>query len=337
MWKRDYKPLIIVTSGDVAGVGPEVIIKTLTDERIRRRARIFVVGPASIFYEIAGKNLINIAEDVTEYQPSVINLIDTGNLKKVTFGKPDRDSAIMAIRALEKAVDILRKEENAALVTAPIYKKGIQDAGFSFPGHTEYLAEMFNCRVLMSFWGKKLKVATLTTHLPLKNVAENITESKLKQSLSIALDSLKLILNKEKPVVAVLGLNPHAGEEGKLGKEEMNIIEPVCEYYRGMGELVKGPLPADSAFFRALKGEFDMVFGMYHDQVLTPFKMLYFEEGVNVTLGLPFIRTSPDHGTAFDIAGKGIASEKSFRNALLMAIAYGRLQGRQALNRKKEG
>jgi len=320
MWKKDYKPLVLITIGEVTGVGPEVIAKTLQDERLRNAARIFVIGTDSVFNYFLNKDQINVTDNLKKYLPTHVNIIRVGDIKGVEFGKPTKSSARLAMQSLEVAVELVKQEKNASLVTAPIYKKGMQDAGFSFPGHTEFLSERFNSKVLMSFWGKRLRVATITTHLPLKEVPKNITREKLATALNISFNSLSSLLKKEKPCIAVVGLNPHAGEEGKLGDEEIKVINPLCEEFRKNGYNLNGPLPADTAFGNALKGAYDMVIGMYHDQVLAPFKMLYFEDGVNVTLGLPFVRTSPDHGTAFDIAGKGVASEKSFINAVKLAI-----------------
>lgn len=320
MWKKGYKPLVLITVGDIAGIGPEIIAKTLVDEKVRKSARIFVLGNHKPFLKYFAKDRINIVEDTTVYLNSHLNIINVGKISNVKEGCPDIFSAKHAIEALEAAVEIIKEKKADALVTAPIYKKGMQDVGFHLPGHTEFLIEKFNRKVLMSFWGKTLRVATVTTHLPLKEVSKKLTDNKVREALLIAFNSLEILLGKEKPRIAVLGVNPHAGEEGKLGDEEIRILNPICSEFREKGFLLDGPLPADSAFSMAIKGCFDMVLGMYHDQVLAPFKMLYFDEGVNVTLGLPFVRTSPDHGTAFDIAGKGVASEKSFKNALLLAI-----------------
>lgn len=320
MWKKDSKPLVFITIGEAAGIGPEIIAKTLKDEQLRNTANIFVVGTDTVFYDFLDKEFINIVPDIRYGFPSHLNIIKVDNLKKFKFGQPNKDTARMAMRSLEVAALMAKKVKKAAIVTAPIYKKGMQDAGFNFPGHTEFLSERFNSKVLMSFWGKKLRVATLTTHLPLKDVPKNIKKQAIFDALNISFNSLKRYLKKSNPEIAVLGLNPHAGEEGHMGKEELEIIKPVCDGFREKGYKLTGPLPADSAFHAAFKGDFDMIIGMYHDQVLAPFKMLYFDEGVNVTLGLPIVRTSPDHGTAFDIAGKGVASEKSFKNALKLAI-----------------
>lgn len=328
MWKRNFKPLILITIGDAAGIGPEIIAKTLQDQKIRTGAKIFVLGHPAFFNKFVDKSLIKTTKSVHEYSCDKLNIIEVCDAVPVTIGRPDKNSATVAIAALERAVCILKEEKDAALVTAPIYKKGMDEAGFSFPGHTEFLSHNFKKNVLMSFWGKKLRVATVTTHIPLSEVPFAITEEKVSMALDICFNSLEKFLKKKSPHVVLLGLNPHAGEEGKLGKEEIDILKPLCEEYRKKGLKITGPLPADSAFSLALKGYFDMVLGMYHDQVLAPFKMLYFETGVNVTLGLPFVRTSPDHGTAFDIAGKGIASEKSFKNALLLAIKMNRKGGK---------
>lgn len=325
MWKRGYKPIILITVGDIAGIGPEIIAKSLADEHLRQSARIFVLGSPKPFLGYFDANRINVVKNTSVYLSSHLNIINIGDVGNIQAGRPDKASAKHAIDALEAAVNIIKNEKGVALVTAPIYKKGMEAAGFDFPGHTEFLSERFNVNVLMAFWGKKLRVATITTHLPLKDVAKSITKKRVEEALNIAFENLKIILKRENTRIALLGLNPHAGEEGKLGDEEINILNPVCEEFRRKGFLLEGPLPADSAFRMAYKGAFDMVVGIYHDQVLAPYKMLYFDEGVNVTLGLPFVRTSPDHGTAFDIAGKGVASEKSFKNALSLAIKMAKM------------
>lgn len=319
MWKRGYKPIVLITTGDTAGIGPEVIAKTLAEERIRKLANIFVIGSAEVLTRYTKSDFIRVVERPEGYSPNHINVIDIGPGGGVEPGKPTYTSAKHALLALERATAIIKEFNISCLVTAPIYKKGINEAGFPFPGHTEFLGERFGSPVLMSFWGRRLKVATITTHIPLKEVPKAVTEERIREALRITFESLTKIF-KRSPKVGLLGLNPHAGEEGLLGDEEVKLLKPICEEFQKRGYHVEGPLPADSAFYLAYRGAFDIVLGLYHDQVLSPYKMLYFHEGVNVTLGLPFIRTSPDHGTAFDIAGKGIASERSFKNALLLAI-----------------
>lgn len=318
------KPIknILVTIGDAAGVGPEIIAKALADERLRKRARIFILGNHKVFLNFWKLDLIKVVTDLVDYSPSCLNIINVGKISKIVHGVPTVESARLAIDALNVSLQLIKKHNISAVVTAPIYKKGMLDAGFAFPGHTEFFSTSFRSKVLMSFWSDRLKVATITTHLPLKDVAININKKSVEDALKIAFLSLKSMLGKDAISIAVLGLNPHAGEDGKLGDEEKLILTPVCDDLREKGYNIYGPLPADTAFYQALQGKFDLVVGMYHDQVLAPFKMLYFDKGVNMTLGLPFVRTSPDHGTAFDIAGKGIASAESMKKAIEFAIKF---------------
>ncbi|MCX7991551.1 MAG: 4-hydroxythreonine-4-phosphate dehydrogenase PdxA [Proteobacteria bacterium] len=317
MWKRD-SDIVLVTAGDPTGVGSEVIAKTL--KNFRTNLRIIVIGEHLAFTPFSER--INIITEPGQYKENFINLINMGLVKRLAFGKPTKLSALSAVRALETAVLLIKKWNVRSLVTAPIYKKGIIELSDykNFTGHTEFLAETFKSKVLMMFYGTRLKVATVTTHIPLKDVPVKINSEAVFDALKISDHSLKKLFKIKSPRIALLGLNPHAGEEGKMGKEEIEIIEPVIKKVRSAGINVSGPLPADTALYKALKGEYDFVLGLYHDQVLPAFKTLYFDSGVNVTLGLPVIRTSPDHGTAFDIAGKGVAEEKSFRNALRLAI-----------------
>jgi 4-hydroxythreonine-4-phosphate dehydrogenase len=320
MLKKGYKNGVIVTTGDPAGIGPEIIVKSLASEHLRKQARIFVVGEARALGLYCDSKFIRTCSDLNDYKWQYLNLIPVSELKELSAGQPTVDTARSSVKALEMARDIVSGEKDFALVTGPIHKKGLQDVGFNFPGHTEFLGDRSGCTVLMMFWGRKFKVATLTTHCSLREVPDKITSDAVKEAIAIADHGLKKLFRIKKPRITVLGLNPHAGESGKLGIEEQTIILPACEEMKARGFNVKGPVPADAAFYYALKGSCDIILGMYHDQVLGPFKMQYFEEGVNLTLGLPYIRTSPDHGTAFDIAGKGIASETSMKNAITLAV-----------------
>ncbi len=317
MWKKGSK-VIIVTGGEPSGIGSEIIVKTLN--KFNNPVRIIVIGEGKAFLPFTNK--INFIEDINEYKEDFINLIDLKLCSNISFGKPSPETSFSSIKALELAVSFIRKNETAALVTAPIYKAGIKNIkGYeNFSGHTEYLAEAFGSDVLMMFYGKKIKVSTLTTHIPLRMVPYVISAEDIEKKVIIAYKSLKRFFKISKPRIAVTGLNPHSGEEGKIGDEEIKIIIPALEKLRKKRVPVVGPLSADTAFHMALKGDYSLIFGLYHDQVLGFFKALYFHTGVNVTLGLPFIRTSPDHGTAFQIAGKGIANEKSFENALALAV-----------------
>lgn len=320
MLKKGYKPGILITTGDPAGIGPEIIAKSLCADNLRKRSKIFIVGEMNSLVPYCDPKLIRISEDMNDYKWQYLNVIPAGGLNELTLGTPTRETALSALNALETAVKLISDKKDFALVTGPVYKKGLQDVGFKFPGHTEFLSEKAGKKVLMSFWGRKLKVATLTTHIALREVPENISGESLKDAIAIADKGLKELFRIKNPRITVLGLNPHAGEEGKQGTEEQTVIIPACEEMRAKGYNVTGPVPADVAFYYAMKGSCDIILGMYHDQVLAPFKMQYFEEGVNLTLGLPYIRTSPDHGTAFNIAGKGVASEISMKNAIHLAV-----------------
>lgn len=225
-----------------------------------------------------------------------------------------------AYKSLEAASDDLIKGDLDALVTAPLNKENIQSEDFHFPGHTEYLQEKVNAEEsLMMMVSDNFRIGVVTGHIPLKDVPGQITKEKLITKIDVLYKSLKQDFQITKPKIAVLGLNPHAGENGLLGKEEKEVIRPLVQELKKNGLLVFGPWPADAFFGTGLFREYDAVLAMYHDQGLTPFKTLAFETGVNFTAGLPVIRTSPDHGTAYDIAGKGIAEETSFRSALFCA------------------
>lgn len=320
MWKKGCKPLVLITTGDPAGIGPEVIIKALRDERLYEKAKFLVIGDEFIYRELSDLK-INLIKSINDYKYGYLNLISVSRIKKIKPGKPTKETAISAYQALVMTEDLLKKGLSKAVVTAPVYKKGIVSAGIKFIGHTEFFQERFNVSdVLMSFYSKKLFVGTVTTHIPVSKISSSINKSIIKSKLLIALGSLRNFFGFKKPVIAILGLNPHAGEEGNIGKEELDIISPICNELRRRKENVIGPISADVAFFYALKGKYDFILGMYHDQVLAPFKMLFFESGVNVTMGLPFIRTSPDHGTAFDIAGKGIANCESMVSSIKLAL-----------------
>jgi len=227
----------------------------------------------------------------------------------------------LAFLSLSKAVEDLKSNFIDAIVTAPINKANVQNEQFQFPGHTEYFAKEFEQEnYLMMMCSEDLKLAVATGHIPLSEVKETLTKEHLRKKLDVLLESLKVDFQIDRPKVAVLGLNPHAGENGLLGNEEMDVIGPVITELKKKGHLVYGPYPADGFFGAMLYRKYDAVMAMYHDQGLTPFKLLAFERGVNFTAGLPIVRTSPDHGTAYNIAGKGIADETSMREAIYLAI-----------------
>jgi 4-hydroxythreonine-4-phosphate dehydrogenase len=320
------KPVIGITIGDFNGIGPEVILKTLSDQRILKICTPVVYGSLKIFNKY--KKMMHLPEDVhfhvvknaQEIVHKKINLINCWEDDlEAEPGKITPQAGIAAYQALEKATaDVVAKNLDA-IVTAPVNKKNIQQENFKFPGHTEYLASHFNTEPLMMMVSDDIRIAVVTGHIPLSEVKSSVTTDKIAKKLNILYKSLKNDFMIAKPRIAVLGLNPHAGEEGLLGKEEQEIIMPLLEDLRSKGLLIFGPYPADGFFGMQMYSKFDGVMAMYHDQGLIPFKTLYFDSGVNFTAGIPIIRTSPDHGTAYDIAGKNKADESSMRNAVYMA------------------
>jgi 4-hydroxythreonine-4-phosphate dehydrogenase len=239
----------------------------------------------------------------------------------IDLGKETEEGGRIAHIALDRAVRDLKEGHIDLLVTAPIHKNAMQLAGFQYPGHTEYLAHEFGVKEgLMMMVTDTMRMALVTTHLPLQDVAAAITRDRLRAKLDTLIQSLKIDFGINRPVIAVLGLNPHAGENGLLGKEEEDIIRPVIIEAKKSGDIIMGPYPADGFFGSMNHRKFDAILSMYHDQGLIPFKMLHFQDGVNYTAGLPFVRTSPDHGTAYEIAGKNEADPSSFRAALFAAV-----------------
>jgi 4-hydroxythreonine-4-phosphate dehydrogenase len=316
-----------ITVGDVNGIGPEVIIKALSDARILSEfIPIIYASTKTISYH---KKMIR--EDEFSYQscrtaeealPNKVNILNVWNDEiRFEIGEVTETGGKYAFASLERATQDLAANKIDVLVTAPISKDAISKANFQFPGHTEYLAHLSNQdEALMMMVGQNLRVALATSHIPVKEVSENLSKEKIQSKLTVLEASLKKDFGIIRPRIAVLGLNPHAGENGKLGKEEEEIIIPVINQNFENGMLVFGPYPADGFFGSSQFNQFDGVLAMYHDQGLTGFKALTFDEGVNYTAGLPIVRTSPDHGTAFDIAGKGIASAQSMRNAIYLAV-----------------
>ena len=299
--------------GDPAGIGPEVTVKALSDLRISKLAHFLVIGDFFVIDKVR-KSLRTKPE---------ISLLDLANVRTTNFAfgiqKPAFGKASMEY--IDKALGILKADEADALVTAPVNKSSIRSAGFKeFEGHTEYLAKKTAQKEFaMMFVGKNLKIALVTRHIALRDVASAITVDSICRTIRLTHEHLKRYFGVENPKIAVTGLNPHASDNGLFGDEEERVIIPAIRKASVGIKNIYGPLPADAGFYETLKGKFDAVVAMYHDQALAPFKTLYFNDGVNLTLGLPFIRTSPDHGTAFDIAGKGIADATSMKEAILLA------------------
>lgn len=316
-----------ISIGDVNGIGLEVIIKTLLDSRILDYCTPVVYGHTKIasFHRKAlnindfSFNVIASAAEANEKRPNMINCWEED--VKIELGQDTPSGGKYAFLSLERAVKDLVEGEIDALVTAPINKHNIQNENFNFPGHTEYLQECAKASdSLMFLISEDLKVGVVTGHIPLHQVAEKVTVPAILSKLHLMNQSLKNDFWIRKPKIAVLGLNPHAGDSGLIGQEELTTIIPAIEEANTQGIFAFGPYAADGFFGTGAYHNFDAVLAMYHDQGLIPFKSMNFESGVNFTAGLDFVRTSPDHGTGYDIAGKNMASEVSFREALFAAI-----------------
>ena len=325
MSPKQHKVRVGISIGDFNGIGPEIIMKALKDKTITDFFTPIIFGSGKLFtYQ---KNIFKLNHNfnyITETSQAQSDKINMVNLWKdnmnVDLGKPTEESTKMAIDSLEAATMALMNGEIDVLVTAPINKEEMMKNGFAHAGHTGYLEEKFGKKGLMFLVTDDLKVAVSTHHIPIVQVAENISKEKIKKQIKILNQCLIEDFQIERPKIAVLGLNPHAGDGGAIGNEEIEIIEPAIRELFENGILAFGPFPADSFFQPNKYKNYDAVLAMYHDQGLAPFKTLAYEEGVNFTAGLPFIRTSPDHGVAYDIAVKNIADEQSFSEAIFMAI-----------------
>ncbi len=311
------KPRIALTLGDPAGIGPEIVAAVLRRTAVTRRARIQVVGHDAVL-ERAHRALQEPAGKSKSAHPAA-SCLEPMPLrgKPPSPGRWSKRTGRLSLAYVEAAVDLCRRGEADAVVTAPICKAAWQEAGVRFPGHTELLAARCGVRqVVMLLVGGGLRVALVTIHEPLARVPRLVTTERIVAVGRVLAKELERSFGLERPRLAVLGLNPHAGEEGRLGREEERAIRPaVRRLRRGRIDAV-GPLPADTAFHCARSGDYTAVLAMYHDQGLGPLKTVAFDTGVNVTLGLPIVRTSPDHGTAFDIAGRGVASDRSLLAAI---------------------
>ncbi|MBC5774965.1 4-hydroxythreonine-4-phosphate dehydrogenase PdxA [Pontibacter sp. KCTC 32443] len=320
-----FKARLGLTIGDTNGIGPEVIIKTLSDQRILNFCTPVIYASANVLNRVRKA----LSAEHFHYQqvqanaliPRKVNLISClDETLEVNLGNPTPESGKASLDSLMAACRDLKAGLLDGIVTAPIDKENIQTEEFRFPGHTEFLTSYFDApESLMLLVSGDLRVATVTGHMAVKDVSDKITFDLIIRKVTILLESLKKDFGILKPRIAILGLNPHAGENGLLGTEEVEIIRPAIMHLKEKGHLVFGPFPADGFFGMQQYKQVDAVVSMYHDQGLIPFKTLAFESGVNFTAGLPVVRTSPDHGTAYDIAGKHIASETSFREALFLA------------------
>ncbi len=325
MKNKQNKIKVGISIGDLNGIGPEIILKTFMHPGMFELCTpiVFASTKAMSYH----KKLLKLdmpvhgIMNISQAFPNKLNVL---NLWKepvpIHIGKPESEIGRYAVDSFKKAVEALKKGEIDVLVTAPFDKKSIQSDEFDFPGHTDYLAQELEGNALMFMITDDLKVGLVTDHVPLKYVAGQITEEKIKDKFLTMEESLKRDFGIEKPKIALLGLNPHCGDGGIIGKEEIETILPAIESLREDDHLAFGPYPADSFFGSDNYKKFDAVLAMYHDQGLIPFKTLSFGKGVNFTAGLEKIRTSPDHGTAYDIAGKNQANPDSFREAIYKAI-----------------
>ena len=321
-------PIIGITMGDPTGIGPEIIVKALSTDELFRVCRPVVFGDQGVLSRaIQIQNLSTTLESIDRvprhgYLPRKIFVLPSSQLEvsSLRFGQPDRACGEAMVRYIEEAVKRVENEELDAITTCPINKKAMNEAGYSFPGHTELLAHLVGApSVAMMFLGSKWRIVLVTVHLPLKDVSKWISKDRIISTLRLTDEGMKKHFGIPHPKIAVLGLNPHSGESGLLGEEEKREIIPAITEAKLLGMDVAGPFPADSFFNLSGRYAFDAVVAMYHDQGLIPIKILDFKEAVNFTLGLSFVRTSVDHGTAYDIAGKGLADPTNLVKAVLTA------------------
>jgi 4-hydroxythreonine-4-phosphate dehydrogenase len=323
---KSDKPVIGITIGDINGIGPEVIIKSLQDARVMNHITPVVFGSTKVlsFY----RKMLNIDDfhysqlrSVNDINPRKVNVVNCWpEMVEINVGQVTAEAGNCAYLALREAVNYLKDGKIDALVTAPINKKNIQRDDFHFVGHTDFITEELGSKEsLMLMVTDNLRVGVVTAHIPLNAVSSSLTKEAIESKLKILIKTLKNDFGIAKPKLALLGLNPHAGEDGLLGSEEIEIIEPLVNDFREKGHLVFGPFPADGFFASLDYQKYDGILAMYHDQGLIPFKMLGFENGVNFTAGISKVRTSPDHGTAYSLAGKDVANPQSMREAIYLA------------------
>lgn len=323
MLQQSRKPKIGITIGDAAGIGPEVVVKALGDGEINRECVPVLIGDERVIADIGQRVGIDpgleIVAPENADQIAVQTIVDLGNVGRFEFGKDAAATGKAAAENIVSAVDLWRRGAIDAIATAPISKAAIHLGGYDFPGHTEFLAQLTGSdRFAMSFFAGDLRVVLLSTHISLREAIAMITAERLADLIRFSAREFERLLGRT-PKIAVAGLNPHASEGGMFGGEEAREITPAIDICRAESIDVSGPYSPDTVFLRAHRGEFDAVIALYHDQATIPVKCISFGASVNVTLGLPLIRTSVDHGTAFDIAGQGIADESSMKAAIRLA------------------
>jgi len=326
---KKSKLLIGITMGDPCGIGPEIILKALKFPAIRKIANYVIIGNKGVFDKTARAlnipveySTISHISDIESLKTSVF-LLPTGEFKPglMKRKRATAEGGGLSVQCVIKGINLAMNKHIDALVTAPICKEAVHLGGYGYPGHTEMLQTFSGMkRIVMLMVGGKLRVAFATTHIAIKDVPQSINPEGILGTINICNEGLKRHFGLKKPRIAICGLNPHAGEQGIFGDEERKIIIPAIEKARKKGIRCDGPVSADTVFYKALKGAYDVVVAIYHDQGAIPLKLHAFETGVNITLGIPFVRTSPDHGTAYDIAGKGIADPRSMMEAIKTAV-----------------
>ena len=329
-------PLITITMGDPAGIGPEIIVKSLLRDDIYQVCRPFVVGDTGVLRMISkrmGSFSFHVISNPLEAtgKPGLIDVIPVSDLREDSFipGQPTLKGGKAMVDYIVKAVELNGGGQVSAMVTCPINKELMHLAGYRFDGHTELLAHLTHTKdYVMMLAGNRIKVSLVTIHCALREVAQRLNKELILRTITITCRALENDFAILRPRIAVAALNPHAGESGLFGLEDKEIIRPAVEEARNDGLLVDGPFSADTVFYYAMNGRFDAVVAMYHDQGLIPVKLLDFSDAVNITLGLPLIRTSVDHGTAYDIAGKGVADPSSLVAAIKMAARIARTRGK---------
>ncbi len=300
-----------ITLGDPSGIGPEIIAKAV--KRLSGKAQFIIIGDKWVYDKIR-----NPKSEIRNCR-----FVDLHNVsrKNFSFGNVRAEYGRASIEYLDKALELIRKKEIDCLVTAPICKESINKAGFHFFGHTEYLAQKTKSKhFVMMLLNKEIKISLVTRHLPIKEVSSGINRKTISGTIVLTYEALKELFRIKNPRIVVTGLNPHASDNGLIGKEENSVIKPTLKRLSGLAKFIDGPISADVAMHMAYQKKYDCVIAMYHDQALIPLKLLGDESGVNMTLGLPFVRTSPLHGTAFDIAGKKNANADSLIEAIRLAV-----------------
>ncbi|TBN03962.1 4-hydroxythreonine-4-phosphate dehydrogenase PdxA [Hyunsoonleella flava] len=323
--KNEENIVVGISVGDLNGISGEIILKTFEDSRILELCTPVIFASVKVmnFFKKHFNSAVdfNSVHDIQNINHGKVNVLNCWKEPvSINFGQEEIKIGEYALKSLESATKALKEEQIDVLVTAPINKHNIQSEAFTFPGHTDYLAKELGGKSLMFMVTDTLKVGLLTDHVPVKDVSEHISEELITDKIDTVYDTLRKDFNIVKPKIAVLGINPHTGDNGVIGNEDDDVMRPTLKKIKESGKLVYGPYAADSFFGSNNYKNFDAIIASYHDQGLIPFKTLSFGQGVNFTAGLTRVRTSPDHGTAYEIAGKGVADEGSFKEALFTAI-----------------